>query len=40
MESFATFLAGGDDDFGEVKMMKVLARRRKVRDVFDVLTEM
>jgi len=39
-ESFATFLARDDDDFGVVKMMKVLAGRRKVRDVFDVLTEM
>jgi len=31
-----TLIAGDDDDFGEVKMVKVLAGRRKVRDVFDV----
>lgn len=34
------FLVGDDDDFGEAKIMKVLVGRRKVRDVFDVLTEM
>jgi len=39
-ESFATFFARDDDDFGVVKMMKVLAGRRKARDIFDVLTEM
>jgi len=39
-ESFATFLARDGDAFEVVKMMKVLAGRRKVRDVFDVLTEM
>jgi len=25
-----------DDDFGEMKMVKVLAGRRRVRDLFDV----
>jgi len=25
-----------DDDFGEMKMVKVLAERRRVRDLFDV----
>jgi len=39
-ESFAMLLTRDDDDFGVVKMMKVSAGRRKVRDVFDVLTEM
>jgi len=29
-------IAGDKDDFGEVKMMKVLAGRIKVRDMFDV----
>jgi len=29
-------IAGHDDDFGEVKVVNVLARRRKVIDVFDV----
>jgi len=29
-------IARDDDDFGEVKMVKVLAGRRKARDVFDV----
>ena len=31
-----TLIAGDDDDFGEVKMLKVLEGRRKVRDMFDV----
>jgi hypothetical protein len=31
-----TLIVGNDDDFGEVKMVNVLAGRRKVRDVFDV----
>jgi len=39
-ESFATFLARDDDDFGVVKMMKVLAGRTKANDIFDVLAEM
>jgi len=29
-------IAGDDDDFGEVRMEKVLARRRRVNDVFYV----
>jgi len=29
--------AGDDDDFGGVKMEEVLAGRRRVKDVFDVL---
>jgi len=28
--------AGDDDDFGGVRMEKVLAERRRVKDVFDV----
>jgi len=30
-------IAGDDDDFGGVKMEEVLAGRRRVKDVFDVL---
>jgi len=30
-------IAGDDDDFGGVKMEKVLAGRRRVKDVFYVL---
>jgi len=30
-------IAGDDDDFGGVKMEEVLAERRRVNDVFDVL---
>jgi len=29
-------IAGDDDDFGGVRMEKVLAGRRRVKDVFDV----
>ena len=29
-------IAGDDDDFGEVRMKKILAGRRSVNDVFDV----
>jgi len=29
-------IAGDDDDFGRVRMQKVLAGRRRVKDVFDV----
>ena len=29
-------IAGDDDDFAEVRMEKVLAGRRMVKDVFDV----
>jgi len=28
--------AGDDDDFGRVRMEKLLAGRRRVKDVFDV----
>jgi len=31
-----TLIGGDDDDFEEVKMVKVLAGKRKVMDVFDV----
>jgi len=29
-------IAGDDDDFGGVKLEKLLAGRRRVKDVFDV----
>jgi len=29
-------IAGDDDDFGEVRMEKILAGRRRVKDVFYV----
>jgi len=29
-------IAGDDDDFGGVRMEKLLARRRRVKDIFDV----
>ena len=29
-------ITGDDDDFAEVRMKKILARRRRVKDVFDV----
>jgi len=32
-------IAGDDDDFGKVKMVKVLAERRTARDVLDVKYE-
>jgi len=34
-----TYVAGDGHDFGEVKMVKVLAGRRKVKDVFDVVSK-
>ena len=35
-QSFRTLIDEDDDGFGEMKIVKVLAGRRRVRDLFDV----